>query len=690
MDNNNITFTLNLKDNFSGVVKSVTGKFDGLHEAVSGVTESFKKTGDWMDKLGRKSLMINQVTDYVGRLGNTLDTLFAPGASLNASLADLSAITGEVGEGLQRIEGYARESAKTFGITATQGVESYKLLLSQLSPELSKTPEALKAMGDSVAITSKLMGGNATAAAEVLTTAMNQFQVSLTDPIEASREMSEMMNIMAAAAKEGSAELPAIKLALENAGMAAKTAGVSFAETNAAIQVLDKAGKKGAEGGVALRNVMTTLAQGRFLPKDVQQELQAAGINIDDLTDKNKKLSERLKPLQSVMNDTALITKLFGKENSNAAIALLSGVEQMDTYTQSIQNTNTATEQADTVMGSYNERLARTTAQFEDFKISIFNATGDLGIWTKILGGALIPLAQLFPLITGVGTAFGFVSNCGKTASTSISLYNAYLRLGKIENLGFAKNVLQASVSLVRFASVGLWSGIKALGAYMISLVTGGAASATFAGIASTSFAAFALSAKVACRAVSVAIKSIPILGWVVAAMSAVAGISVYVWQHSVKFRALIKGLLAWFSQAWKNFKAIFTGEKTVSMKDAFNNAYKTEITKAEVEKKAREKVEKERKKEGAANGGAEAGKATTGVLPGGGVNVFVPSTAAGAVGSDSVSERGNTVKNYHIHIDKLVETITVATATFQEGTSKMSEMVTQALLESLNEINAT
>ena len=35
--------------------------------------------------------------------------------------------------------------------------------------------------------------------------------------------------------------------------MAAKGAGGSFEETNAAIQVLDKAGKKGAEGGVALR-----------------------------------------------------------------------------------------------------------------------------------------------------------------------------------------------------------------------------------------------------------------------------------------------------------------------------------------------------------------------------------------------------------------------------------------------------
>lgn len=89
--------------------------------------------------------------------------------------------------------------------------------------------------------------------------------------------MAQMMNVMAAAGQAGSAELPTIKVALEQCGMAAKAAGVSFEETNAAIQVLDKAGKKGAEGGVALRNVMSILATGRFLPKDVQEELTAAG-----------------------------------------------------------------------------------------------------------------------------------------------------------------------------------------------------------------------------------------------------------------------------------------------------------------------------------------------------------------------------------------------------------------------------
>ena len=76
-----------------------------------------------------------------------MDETLAPGAALNASLADLSAISGETGESLKTIERYARDAAKTFGGSAAQSVESYKLLLSQLSPELAKTPDALKADG---------------------------------------------------------------------------------------------------------------------------------------------------------------------------------------------------------------------------------------------------------------------------------------------------------------------------------------------------------------------------------------------------------------------------------------------------------------------------------------------------------------------------------------------------------------
>ncbi len=54
---------------------------------------------------------------------------------------DLSAVAGVTGDGLKQIETFARQSAKAFGTDAAVAVEGYKLLLSQLSPELGKYPD---------------------------------------------------------------------------------------------------------------------------------------------------------------------------------------------------------------------------------------------------------------------------------------------------------------------------------------------------------------------------------------------------------------------------------------------------------------------------------------------------------------------------------------------------------------------
>ncbi len=194
------------------------------------------------------ALNFNAAVQQINGVADGLKDLSGPGAAVSNNLYDLQAITGVAGAKLEEIGGYARETALQFGGSAVDNIESYKLILSQLSPEIAQTPAALKAMGESVATTSKLLGGDSVAATELLTTAMNQYGVSTKDPIAASKVMAQMMNVMAAGAKEGSAELPQVKSALEQAGMAASAAGVSFEETNAAIQVLDKSGKKGAEG----------------------------------------------------------------------------------------------------------------------------------------------------------------------------------------------------------------------------------------------------------------------------------------------------------------------------------------------------------------------------------------------------------------------------------------------------------
>jgi TP901 family phage tail tape measure protein len=332
---NNLNYVFNFEVKGSSNVRAaVTQMGNGIvqvENAAIQMNSAFNSTiNNISQRLGR--IRWSATVDQINRVADGLNALAAPGLKLSTSMYDLQAMTGVAGDKLQEIEGYARANAKTFGGDAAASVESYKLVLSQLSPEIAQTPAALQAMGNSISILSKTMGGNTVAATETLTTAMNQYQVSLADPMQASQTMAQMMNVMAAAAQEGSAELPQIKAALENAGMAAKGAGVSFEETNAAIQVLDKAGKKGAEGGMALRNVLAIMGQGRFMPKDTQKALQQAGIDVGKLADNSLPLAQRLKMLIPVMNDGALVTKLFGMENKNAAVALLSQVPELERH----------------------------------------------------------------------------------------------------------------------------------------------------------------------------------------------------------------------------------------------------------------------------------------------------------------------------------------------------------------------
>ena len=581
-------------------------------------------------------------------------------------------------------------------------------------------------MGDAIQTTSKLMGNDGTAAAEVLTTAMNQYGVSLADPMEASRKMAEMMNVMAAAGQAGSAELPAIKAALEQCGMASKAANVSFEETNAAIQVLDKAGKKGSEGGVALRNTLSILSQGRFLPKDTREELERAGIDVLALGDKSKSLKERLELLKPVLNDSALFSKLFGMENANAARALVQGTEQLGQFTEAVTGTNSAEEQAATVMESTAEKRARFRQQIEDLKISFTQLTGGFTAYIGVLAGVLVPISQVMPAIMGMGTAIKWVvglkyatylrnvATMARTAAISITLMGSRTALANGISLGFIGNIGRCTIALLRFSTAGIWSGIKALGAFLLSLVTTGGASATFAGIASVSFGAFKLSAVSACRAVGIAIMNIPIIGWIAAAIAALIAVGVYFWNTSVKFRAVLKGL-------WAAFKAVFSGIGNLAKQTfgaigdlikaafkldaggitaalnklkgaygdygkevgkAFNDAYTAEMKAGE-----KSNAKKSTKKQGksAATAGVTIPEVPTPTVP------DVTGGTAGATASKKTggsSDSGGKIKNVSIHVDKLVERLEIHTANLQESAERVKDVVAQTLLSALNDTN--
>ncbi len=631
-------YIFNIGGNYSATIEGMSAATGEFQAKVNGAQSC-------ISKLGSVLATIDLVKNAIDGLNQVTETFSVSGIKLDSQMHDLSAVAGVTGETLQQIEGFARDSAKAFGTDASVAVEGYKLLLSQLSPELGKYPEVLRSMGDNIQTTAKLMGGDGVAAAQVLTTAMNQYGVSLDDPVAASQEMARMMNVMAAAGQAGSAELPAISAALQQCGMAAKAAGVSFEETNAAIQVLDKAGKKASEGGVALRNVLGQLSKGRFVDKQSAEELAKAGIDVTALGDNSLSLKQRLDLLKPMLNDSALLAKFFGVENANAARALIAGTDALQGYTEAVTGTQSAQEQAATVMDSYAERQARVNQKIEDMKISLFQATGDLTLWTGAIMGVMTPLAQVSPLILGVGKSM-------------------------------------------------MW----------------------FAGIASTGFAAFKVSAVTACRAVSTAIFSIPIVGWVALAVAALAALGVYFWNTSVKFRAVLKGL-------WAAFKAVFTGIKDMAKQyfgaigdllraaftldaagigaalkklggsyanygkqigKAFKGAYDAEM-KAGAQDGT--KNGKKRRKAASAVGATDATAFDAAALAVPAItDVTAGSLSNPTLSGSSAADGGSKIKNVTINIDRLVEHFTISTQNLSESSERVREAVLDALMGALND----
>lgn len=149
------------------------------------------------------------------------------------------------------------------------------------------------------------------------------------------------------------------------------------------------------------------------------------------------------------------------------------GIDEVNRYTDVISGTNTAFEQAGIIMESYNEKKARVQARFDDFRISVFNATGDFGIWVETVAGSLVPLSQLMPLIMGVGKAmtlvksinfagvFSSLSRMVTVARYQLLFMNAELRTGQMVSIGFLGNITRGDRRRRSFCNGGAALGYK-------------------------------------------------------------------------------------------------------------------------------------------------------------------------------------------------------------------------------------
>lgn len=258
---------------------------------------------------------------FVG-ISTSIHSAVTSNMEFEKSLSSLRSLTGVTADELN----YFRTEAIRMGMdstqSATQMVDAFKLIGSQM-PELLKNKTALTQTAEAAVVLSEAAELDVPTAAKALTGALNQMGAS-------SSEASNYINILAAASQQGSADIPYLNKAIENAGGTASSTGVKFNELVAIIEAIAPKITDAASAGTNLRNIFLTLESSS--DQNLRPSVVGLSTAIDNLSKKNL--------------DAVQLTKMFGKESVTAAIAILQGKDSFDSLSKSIEGTNTAYDQA--------------------------------------------------------------------------------------------------------------------------------------------------------------------------------------------------------------------------------------------------------------------------------------------------------------------------------------------------------
>lgn len=461
---------INGKGNIIDILKQMKSGF----EANSKSAESFQKTAAGsIDKIHKslKNISLASLNQNIQNFGQGLEEVNRPGLNFNSSLSELSALTGTTGDALDQLGSKARSSAKEFGGTATDSLNTYKTILSRLGPDIAKDQDALSLMEKNVRVLSKTMGGDAVGAVDALTTGMLQYGVDLSNPKTAQQEMAHMMDVMANSAQEGAAEVPQISAALKVSGVAAKQANVSFIETNAAIQELAKGGKEGSEAGMALRNVLGKMAGEDVIPKEAAAKLKALGVDMNVVSDTSLPFTDRLRELKKAQGDATIMAQVFGVENAAAAQILLNSTDAQDQLAKKIDKTGGAQAQANIVMESATEKLARMQAKIDDAKIAFFEMTGGMSTYLGPATDVLRTLTSLSPIYTATKTAVVALATAKGRATLAEKASTAAKLIGGVatKTVTAATWLWNTALSANPVVAITLAVGVLAAGVYALS-----------------------------------------------------------------------------------------------------------------------------------------------------------------------------------------------------------------------------
>ena len=365
-------------------------------------------------------------------IGKLFSEAVKTGMDFEAQMSRVKAISGATGEEFAKLKEQAKQLGADTAFSATEAAQG----MENLASAGFSTSEIIAAMPGMLDLAAS-SGEDLASSADIAASTLRGFG------LEAS-SAGHVADVLAKNAAATNAAVADTGEAMKYVAPVAKSMGIEFEETAAAIGIMADAGIKGSQAGTTLRGAMSRIAKPT---KEMRETMDDLGLSFYDSNGKMKSLADITEMLETKMSgltdeqkNQALIT-LFGQESLSGMMALMDrGSGEVRKLTDEYKNCDgSAKDMAKTMQDNLSGAVEEFGGSVESLGIEIFeniegplkkavkSGTEELNKLTKAVKNNKIE--EIVP-----EEAVNTVKNLGKIAGT--------VAKGGIKTLGVATGTL--------------------------------------------------------------------------------------------------------------------------------------------------------------------------------------------------------------------------------------------------------
>jgi TP901 family phage tail tape measure protein len=407
-----------LQEDVRKEAEKAKGTFSGMmQDAGAGITNF----GRELSQTGKN--MTKKVTLPIVGVGASI---VMTAGKFEAGMNKVKAVTGAAGTEFDALSNQAKELGRTTKFTAGQAADAMGFL-GMAGFDANEIMAAMPATLQLAAAANMDLGSSA----DIISNILAGYGLEV-------HELAGANDSLVKAMTSTNVDLSMLGTSFKYVGPIAKSAGLEFNETAAAIGLMGNAGIQGSMAGTALRGAITRMVKPTEESKKVMNEL---GLEFLDTAGRLKPLDEIVQMLEPHAENTGAMMQLFGQRAGPAMMALVGqGSEALSDLQAELDGAGgTAARIADVQMEGFNGQMLKLRSAAEGLMIAIAES-GLLGTLTELAGkmtGWISRFAesepQLFKVITLIGIFVAAIGPVLLVVGKMITIFGTLITtIGKI------------------------------------------------------------------------------------------------------------------------------------------------------------------------------------------------------------------------------------------------------------------